>query len=103
MKTSQRLRVGSLHLHRPGVLITFDKAAGRAVVYRLLGIVPIRRDVLPITGIIDVQMLKRERTNGESRYGVVLRRWSDDIRINCTSRDKALAILREITQFLSLA
>lgn len=101
LQTPEHLRVRCISLLGEGAFISFDRVAGRATVYRLISVIPWRRENLSFSAIEIVLVRKRERDTGASLYGIVLRLKSgDDIRLDCSSRDEAMHIMHAIVKFL---
>ncbi len=104
-RTRDLLNIRSMFFNGFGASVRFDRSRGQMVMTSLAGIIPFRRTVFALEDIAGAQVRKVERNGGRVTYGIVLRRRrsSADLNFACTSREDAMAVMREIASFLEIS
>jgi hypothetical protein len=83
--------------------LSVDRIQDRAVFFGIGLFLPVRRVITPLSLIAGIQVVKHERKEGKSEYGVTVRlHQGKHIKLGCRSRDQAMTIMRNIARYLGL-
>lgn len=100
-RSDEILRFRSICFGRLGAAATLNRRRQSATIVFLATILPIKWQTVPLEQITGAQVRKRESRNGQVFYGLSLRRrFGDDVNFACKGRDDAMAMMRQISDFL---
>lgn len=90
---------------RPSLsLVAINKRNDRAFVFCLAPFSFVSRFIRPLSNVAGVRVMKRERMNGKTEYGISLQVFrGDDAKFGCHSREQAMNIMHKLSHHLGLA